>query len=138
MHPGVVKILALNPPRLPVYLSPLGAWIDLRLELRHVDWPVAHFGGAVCRNNAPAIAAGVVKEFLLVGRERVGADGFEEWRGRSLLELVPLQAQRPGAARHIRFHVKDRSRRAGRVAAVIPWRDVGGQDSLSDPVEGNV
>src|SRR5882672_1243225 len=71
VHLGVVEIFALNPPRLPIDLRPLGAGINLRLELRHVDWPVAHLGGAVCRNYSPAISTGLVQEFLLVSRERI-------------------------------------------------------------------
>src|SRR5215510_12782909 len=138
VHFGVVEILALNPPRLTIDLRPLGAWIYLRLELRHIDCAVAHLGGAVCRNDSPAVSAGLIEEFLLVSRERVRANAFEERRGRSLLELVSLQARRRGrAARRVRFHIKDRPRRAGGEAAVVTSRNVDGQDSLSDPVEVN-
>src|SRR5262245_61781619 len=71
VHFGVVEIFALNPPCLPVYLRPLGAGVNPHLELRHVDRPVAHFGGAVCGDDSPTISTRLVKELLLVSRERV-------------------------------------------------------------------
>jgi hypothetical protein len=49
----IVKILALHTPRLAKDLFPLGAWIDTRFELGHVDWSIADLGRAIRGHDSP-------------------------------------------------------------------------------------
>src|SRR2546430_693477 len=95
----IVKVLALNAPRLAINLFPFGARIDLHFQLRDVDWSVADLDRSwpIGRHDSPtgsAAGAGLIEKLLLVIRKRVRANAFEDRRGRALFELISLQAQR--------------------------------------------
>src|SRR5213083_2906643 len=59
MHVGVVKVLALNTPRLAKDLLPLSARIDAHLQLGHVEWSIAHLDrrGTIGCNDPPTGSA---------------------------------------------------------------------------------
>ena len=67
----IVEILALNAPSLAINLFPLGARIDLHLELGYVERAITHLNrsraiGCYDSPTSSAAGAGLIKKFLLV------------------------------------------------------------------------
>src|SRR2546423_15625613 len=77
----IVEVLALDAPRLAINLFPLGARIDLHLELGYVERAIAHLNRnrAIGGHDSPtgsAAGARLIKKFLLVVRKRVRTNAF--------------------------------------------------------------
>src|SRR5438270_3359007 len=147
VHFGVIKILALDAPRLTVDLFPFGAGFNPHLQLGHVERSIAYLNrnraiGGYNSPTGPSAGAGLIQKFLLVVRERVRANAFQERRGCALFELISLQAERcrRGRSRQNWFGVIETSGRARREVAVITCRDVYGDYSLpySFKVDANI
>ena len=64
----IIEILALNPPRLAKDVCPLGARIDFRFELRHVERSIAYLNRSrtIRRHDSPRVAS-LIEKFFLVG-----------------------------------------------------------------------
>src|SRR5437879_1495336 len=89
----IVEILALNAPSLAINLFPLGARIDLHLELGYVERAIAHLNRnrAIGGHDSPtgsAAGARLIEKFFLVIRKRVRTNAFEKRRGGALFELI--------------------------------------------------
>src|SRR5207244_4611144 len=132
----------LNAPWLAINLFPLGARIDLHFQLRDVDWSITHLNRnwAISSNDSPTgstSGARLVKKFLLVIRKRVGANPFDERRGRALFELISLQAQRwrYRRGRQDWFSIVETSSCARGEIAVITGGNVHGNYSLPDAIK---
>src|SRR5688572_16089900 len=84
MHLGIVKILALDAPRLFKDLFPLRAWINSHFDLGHADWTIASLSGPLGSDDTPVCTSssgGLIKKLLLITRDNVRANTFQEWRG---------------------------------------------------------
>src|SRR6185369_3310110 len=85
----------------------------------------SHRRRSIRRHDAPAGATAgsiLVKQFLFVGRKRVGAKAFEERRSSALSELVALQTQSRPRRRCHWFGVKETPGRARHQITVITGR----------------
>src|SRR5689334_11654102 len=79
----IVKVLPLDAPVLAINLFPLGARIDAHFELGHVQWTITDLDrrGSIGRHDSPTVRSNtLIKQLLLVVRERVRTNAFEKWR----------------------------------------------------------
>src|SRR6185437_456266 len=138
VHVHVVEILTLNAPRFPVDLCPLGTRIDLRFQLRDIQWTSADFSRSFCCDNAPTVCAiaRLVQKFFPVRRDGIRTNAaLEKRRGRTILQLVTLQTQCSRRSHNEWFCVEECSGSAAGEIAVVTRRNVHSEHSLRDPVE---
>src|SRR5205807_8708723 len=143
----IVKILALDAPRLAINLFPLGARIYTHFELGDVKRSITNLNRdrAIGGHDPPTgstAGARLIKKFLFVVRERIRTKAFEERRGRALFELISLQPERwwRGRSRQDWLSVGETSRGARGEIGIITGRYVHGNYSLpySFKVDANI
>src|SRR5271155_1972685 len=77
---GVVQKVALDAPHLVVHLIPLGAGVDVNLQIFQFQLTVAGFDGSARSGNKP-VGTLLVQNLFAIGGNRKGIDAADEGLG---------------------------------------------------------